>query len=90
MPFLVKRGPHFVTQPGVDYGGPGEIIAQNQQAIVVKWPRGKHWTANGAPYAYHPATTIVYTTLQRLDDAVTLQVEPLIQWDNTRRIKADE
>ena len=57
MPFLVKRGPHFVSEPGVDYGGPGEIIAQNPQAIVVKWPRGRHWTANGAPYAYHPATT---------------------------------
>ena len=38
----------------MDYGGP-----ENLQAIVVKWPRGKHWTANGAPYVYHPASTIV-------------------------------
>ena len=89
MPFLVKRGPRFVTQPGVDYGGPGEIIAQNPQAIGVKWPRGKHSTANGAPTT-RPASTMVYTTLQKLEDAVTLGVQPVIQWDHIRKIKDQE
>ena len=37
MPFLVKRGPRFVTQPGIDYGGPGEI-AQNPRPSASSGP----------------------------------------------------
>ena len=46
MRFLIKRGQRFVSEPGMNYSGPGEIISENLKAT---------------PHAYHPASNVVYT-----------------------------
>jgi len=65
-----------VTYAGVDKGGGGTVVAENDQLLVVKWPAGKHWVGRGMQPAYHPASTDVLE--KDKDGSATL----LISWDN--------
>lgn len=66
---------------GIDMGGLGEVVAENKEYIVVKFPAGRHWTGRGLPPSYHSPETIVL----RKPDQPNGWHYPVIQWDNKRR-----
>ena len=63
---------------GVDKGGLGTVIAENDRVLVVEWPAGKHWVGRGMQPAYHPARTDVLNEDE--DGRFTL----LISWEKRR------
>ena len=67
-----------ITYGGVDKGGLGTLVAENDHVLVVKWPAGKHWAGLGLGPAYHPPSTDV---LQKDEDG---RVTLLISWDNRK------
>jgi hypothetical protein len=78
--YSVKRFPEGkVKYPGVDQGGFGTIIAENEHVLVIKWPGGKHWAGRGMPSGYHSPCTDVLRKDQ--DGRFTL----LISWDSVRK-----
>src|SRR5437870_5379365 len=70
-----------ISYNGVDKGGPGTVIAENNRVLAVRWPAGKHWIGLGLGGAYHPASTDV---LQKDDDG---RFTLLISWDNRKTEK---
>ena len=67
-----------VIEPGVDRGGNGIIIAENESVIVIKWPGSSYWAGPGVR-GYDPVSRAVYQI-----DAVTdraIKVTPLIGWE---------
>lgn len=84
MSVLKVSDPEAVEMIGVDYGGYGKVIAQNPNAIVIKWPRGTHWAGVGMEREYHPAQTAVYRVIKHKEKG-RIQVEALISWENTRK-----
>ena len=78
--YRIDRFPNKkVTYPGVDRGGFGAIIAENDHIVVIKWPGGKHWVGRGIPRAQHPPSTDVLRKDE--DGRATL----LISWQNDRK-----
>ena len=73
-----------VNYPGIDKGGFVTIIAENDRAIVIKWPGGKHWVGRGMAQAYHSPCTDV---LRKDDDG---RFTLLISWDNKRKHASPE
>jgi len=67
-----------VKYPGVDRGGFGDVVAENDQVLVIKWPGGSHWVGKGIR-GYHSPSTDVLRKDQ--DGRVTL----LITWDSDRK-----
>jgi hypothetical protein len=65
---------------GVDRGGFGTVIAENDRALVIRWPGGTHWVGRGIR-SYHPASTDVLHKEQ--DGKYSL----LISWDTGRSDK---
>ena len=78
--YYITRNPEGkVNYHGVDRGGFGTVVAENDKVLVVKWPAGKHWVARGRPPQYHSPSTEV---LRKDEDGMfTL----LVSWSTDRR-----
>ena len=75
---LRRKETNQVIEPGVNRGGNGIIIAENESVIVVKWPGHSYWSGRGEQ-DYQPVSRAVYQI-----DAVTdraIKVTPLIGWE---------
>ena len=70
-----------------DTSGAGAIVAENERAIVVKWPSGSHWVANNAPWEYHSPRSVVYLVdeVQAFSDFRRLRVREIVHWEHKRR-----
>ena len=68
-----------VEYHGVDKGGHGEVMAENERVLVIKWRSGSHWVGRGIPRAYHSPSTDVLRKDE--DGRFTL----LISWDDRRK-----
>ena len=77
--FRVKRTDLGVTFVGVDMGGVGQIVAEKDKILVVKFPAGKHWSGRGSQ-SYHSAKTIV---LERDRDSDWYRT--LVGWQHKRK-----
>jgi len=77
--YFVNRGETGeIHYNGVDKGGPGAVIAENEEVLVVAWPAGKHWVGRHMQPASHPASTDILK--KDADGRFTL----LISWENRR------
>jgi hypothetical protein len=43
---------------GIDYGGLGTVLAENEDYIAVKFPAGRHWSGIGTTSYHHPKVII--------------------------------
>ena len=85
-PITNRTTQYFVTRDdagqircsGVDKGGAGIVLAENDEVLVVQWPAGKHWVGRGMKPAYHAASTDV---LKKDDDG---RFTLLISWESRR------
>jgi len=80
--FVNRTATGEVRYNGVEKGGPGIVLAENDDALVVQWPAGKHWVGRHMKQARHPASTDVLK--KDADGRVTL----LISWENFRKRRA--
>ena len=83
---LNHRGTGKVKISGIDMGGLGEILAQNENAIAIKWPAGTHWVGNHMPREYHSPEIAIYAIIGSSKEG-WLQVETsrIIDWEVTRK-----
>ncbi len=78
--FVYRNNAGEITYNGVDKGGPGIVLAENENLLVVEWPTGKHWFGRGIQPSYHPASVDVLVKDQDHDGRFTL----LISWEKRR------
>jgi hypothetical protein len=67
-----------VKYPGVDKGGFGTVVAENDQILVIKWLGGSHWVGKGIRGYHSPMTEVL-----RKDQEGRCTL--LISWDNDRK-----
>lgn len=82
--YITKEG---VKQSGVDHGGYGQVVKENDDYIVVKWPSHSYWSGRGFPRGYaSPQTTVYKIKKQEMTDINTSRyfTTPAIQWLNMR------
>lgn len=68
-----------VSYAGLDMGGRGTIIKENEDTLVIKWPGGSHWVGRGHR-SYHPPQIHVLQKPTGVEPKHTL----LISWENKR------
>lgn len=68
---------------GRDMGGRGDIVAENDEYIVVKWAAGEHWAGIGL-YEYHSPSIVVYKKVEP-GSVLPCSVKRMIEWDVTRK-----
>jgi hypothetical protein len=76
--FVNRTATGEIRYNGVDKGGAGTVLAENDKVLVVEWPSGKNWVGRGMQPAYHPASTDVLRKDE--DGRCTL----LISWEKLR------
>ena len=77
--YYITRNPEGkVKYSGVDRGGFGTVVAENDQILVIKWLGGNHWVGKGIR-GYHSPSTDVLRKDQ--DGRFTL----LISWNNDQK-----
>jgi hypothetical protein len=54
--FLSRTETGAIRYNGVEKGGAGTVLAENDEVLVVEWPCGKHWVGRGMQSAYHSAS----------------------------------
>jgi len=77
---LTRNPEGEVKYSGVDRGGFGILVTENEHVLVVKWPGGSHWVGRGIR-GYHSPSTDILSKDQ--DGRFTL----LISWTDKRKIR---
>lgn len=86
--YLVRR--HIVGDTvkisfaGIDMHGLGDVVVEQNDILVVKFPAGKHWSGRFMPAAYHSPS--IYVLQKRADKSG--RYTHLINWDVTRAKKS--
>jgi len=76
--FINRNDAGQIRYSGVDKGGAGTVLAENDDVLIVEWPAAKHWVGRGIQPAYHPGSTDVLRKDE--DGRFTL----LISWEKRR------
>jgi len=76
------RGKGVVTMLGVDHGGAGKVVAENDRFIVIKWPAHKYWSGIGET-SYASPETVVYKKHHH-DGEQKIYAEAIIEWSHKR------
>lgn len=82
-----------VTFPGIDHGGPGKILAENEKIVAIKWPKGTVWCGIGMDPSYFSPHICVYARTVKRSGHKNPPIEnmkALIEWDVTRKKKKEE
>jgi len=74
----LKRDGDNATIGGLDMGTVGQILAENEDTIVLKFKGCMHWSGRGER-SYYPGTVVVLK--KEKDDKVT----EIIHWDIGRK-----
>jgi hypothetical protein len=81
---LVMGDDGAVRFPGVDMGGLGKVLAQNNGVIVVKWPANMGWYCRGSRKYYSPRTA-AYAKDKTISDT-EWEVTELIAWGPKKKV----
>ena len=82
-----------VEFPGIDHGGPGKILAENDDYVVIKWPKSTYRGGVPNPRIYNPPSISVYARTVKRAGHRKEKIESmkgLIGWDVTRPKKKEE
>ena len=73
---------------GIDNGGDGQVIAENKDSIVVKWPGHKYWVGHNMDWEYAPVRTQVFAKVSEKTHGLLrrIAVEPIIDWQNRKKV----
>lgn len=86
--YLVRRhianGQVKISFAGIDMHGLGDIVAEQGDVLVVKFPAGKHWSGRFMPAAYHSPS--IYVLQKRQDKSGRYNL--VINYDVTRPKKS--
>ncbi len=74
-----------VRMDGIDYGGPGTVLAVNEEVIAVKWPGSMGWGGIGQARVYHSPDVAVYRI--QTNAGAMLDCRGLIEWSLARKAK---
>lgn len=89
---LMRHSDGTVTLAGIDMGGRGKILAENDETIVIKWPKSTHWSSVLSPREYVSSFISVYSRVEKKAGHRSEKIERLkglIEWDVTRKRKEE-
>jgi len=71
--------------PGIDHGGLGTVLAQNDDVVAVKWPGHYYWGDQLNPRKWASPVVVVYRIVDLYLNSGDLKVDGLIEWKVGRK-----